>query len=192
MLTQITIAVLTSLISFFSCTPEEAHKKPIEPKEVYKDCCGTKPVEWTKDNGIYLFIPNAFTPNGDGVNDIFYPIVEDDDFEYFTMVVYAGNWDTSGVQLFLSDWIKKKDADKMGWNGTYNDGRPYKGLFTYLIKYYNTKGPEYHFGIEGQACAIDCVDAEEFAEKQGCFYPVQAVKGRLDKSKGHGEKACFE
>ena len=112
MLTQITIAVLTSLISFFSCTPEEAHKKPIEPKEVYKDCCGTKPVEWTKDNGIYLFIPNAFTPNGDGVNDLF--VIEGtpaDQITLYNLRIY----DRWGQEVFTSDKITDL------WNGKRNN-----------------------------------------------------------------------
>ena len=191
MLTQLSIVLMTTLLSYLSCTPDDAVKKDPAPKEVNKDCCGVQPVEWTTDRGGYIFMPNAFTPNGDGVNDVFYPIVNDEDFVYFNMVVFAGKWDTSGIKLFHQEIINRKDSERRGWNGTFPDGRPYKGLFTYLVTYFNHKGAEYTMGGQGEACAIDCSDAGEFAERQGCFYPVQAVNGKLDKSKGNQEEDCF-
>jgi hypothetical protein len=39
----------------------------------YATCCGAEPVEITVDTVYKLYVPNSFTPNGDGVNDIFVP-----------------------------------------------------------------------------------------------------------------------
>lgn len=61
-------------------------------------------------NGIYLFfVPNSFTPNGDGVNDLFFPEGEGIDFTNYTMQIF-NRW---GEVLFESS-----DASK-GWDGTY-------------------------------------------------------------------------
>jgi gliding motility-associated-like protein len=58
-------------------------------------------------NEEYIYIPNAFTPNGDNVNDVF--IVRSKNLTSGTMLIY----DRWGNKVFESDDIN------VGWNGMY-------------------------------------------------------------------------
>ena len=73
-----------------------------------------------------LYLPNSFTPNGDGLNDRFQPIFSyPDDIEWFELRIY----DRWGGLLFVT-----KDFN-YGWDG--NNVIP--GIYNYLI-YYKTVG----------------------------------------------------
>ncbi len=79
-----------------------------------------------------LFMPNAFTPNGDGQNDIFIPVAllfGSNDFS-FTI------WNRWGEQVFFSDNINT------GWNGTKNNSGKNSppGVYTYLIEFTDSRG----------------------------------------------------
>jgi len=70
-----------------------------------------------------LFVPNAFTPNGDGDNDIFYAygtnIVE------FEMMIF----DRWGEKLFTSDNLED------GWDGTYKTELVKTETYVWKINY---------------------------------------------------------
>ncbi|RYZ53794.1 MAG: T9SS type B sorting domain-containing protein [Sphingobacteriales bacterium] len=79
--------------------------------EVYKDC--------------YLDIPNAFTPNGDGVNDYFLPRqVLSKSLSGFSMQVF-NRW---GQIIFETSRI-----DGRGWDGRFNGTVQPDGVYIYLI-----------------------------------------------------------
>ena len=69
-----------------------------------------------------IYIPNAFTPNGDGINDIF-KIETLKVFSEFHLYIY-NRW---GEKLFESN---NKD---LGWDGTFKDKLVPFGIYTYLI-----------------------------------------------------------
>ena len=66
-------------------------------------------------------IPNAFTPNGDGLNDTFRPVTDYDRFSKFSMVIY-NSW---GQKQFETT----KPAD--GWNGKDAAAGVYVWVITY-------------------------------------------------------------
>ena len=70
-----------------------------------------------------LWIPNSFTPNGDGLNDIFKPetIAE---LENYSMLIF-NRW---GQQIFESNDISK------GWDGKYKGKAVPLGVYTYHIE----------------------------------------------------------
>lgn len=74
----------------------------------------------------YIAIPNAFTPNGDGANDYFFPRqLLSRAVLSFHMVVY----DRWGQVMFESDQL-----DGRGWDGTYNAALQQQGVYVYLIE----------------------------------------------------------
>jgi gliding motility-associated-like protein len=71
-----------------------------------------------------LMVPNAFTPNGDGVNDVFLPIVIKNLSEYH--LVIFNRW---GMVIFES-------ADpSIGWNGIDNGDHGEIGTYLWTIDY---------------------------------------------------------
>ena len=64
-----------------------------------------------------VYIPNAFTPNGDGRNDIFIPVFNDTlKIEDYNLEIY----DRFGIQIFQSD------NPNVGW-----DGLPFDTIYVY-------------------------------------------------------------
>lgn len=70
-----------------------------------------------------IFIPNAFTPNGDGLNDYF--MAEGKNIDSFRMKIY-NKW---GEMIFESENIYQ------GWNGQYENRPCPQGTYIYTIQY---------------------------------------------------------
>lgn len=73
-----------------------------------------------------VIVPNAFTPNGDGLNDTFKPIVNTELVRQFSMSIY-NKW---GQLIY-----ETRNASK-GWNG--EDALP--GVYNWVISYENRVG----------------------------------------------------
>lgn len=73
----------------------------------------------------YMGIPNAFTPNGDGINDYFFPRqLLADGLVSFKMEIY-NRW---GEQVFATT-----NTDGRGWDGKFNGVIQPEGVFIYII-----------------------------------------------------------
>jgi len=70
-----------------------------------------------------IYIPNAFTPNGDGLNDIFKPLIKN--YAEYQMYIY----DRWGELIFETDNLSN------GWDGTVSGGSDTKimDVYSYLI-----------------------------------------------------------
>lgn len=73
-----------------------------------------------------LWIPNSFTPNNDGVNDVFLP--KGVEIENFEMLIF-NRW---GEHLFTSDNLET------GWDGTFQGEIAKCDVYYYLIRYTRT------------------------------------------------------
>jgi len=71
----------------------------------------------------YLALPNAFTPNGDGRNDVFK--IGNMNFQKLQEFSVYNRW---GQQVFTTN------DPKQGWDGTYNGQPQEMGVYTYLIQ----------------------------------------------------------
>ena len=79
-------------------------------------------------NGSNLFIPNAFSPNNDGVNDVFYPIGTGIN-RIKSMRIFS-RW---GEVVFEKYNFRTNDAS-MGWNGKYKGNASSNEAFVYIIE----------------------------------------------------------
>lgn len=85
----------------------------------------------SEDCSCPIFVPNAFSPNGDGLNDLFRPSVECE--REYTLRVY----DRLGALIF--------DSESLGlpaWNGSVMNGGYYAepGLYIWSLELYEFKG----------------------------------------------------
>jgi gliding motility-associated-like protein len=81
------------------------------------------------EGAIGVFVPNIFSPNGDGLNESFLPLgIELEDCESFEMIVF----DRWGKEMFQSD-------DKLhGWDGMDKDEtEAMPGVYVWMLKYTN-------------------------------------------------------
>jgi gliding motility-associated-like protein len=82
------------------------------------------------EEGPTLYIPNAFTPNSDSINDIFY--VSGTNIKEFNMIIF----DRWGLKLFESSDIKT------GWDGKVNGNVVADGTYFHLVKAVGNDGVE--------------------------------------------------
>jgi gliding motility-associated-like protein len=83
-----------------------------------------------------IYMPNAFTPNGDGLNDIFLPQTAEAPTEYKLSV-----FDRSGNLVFISDDIQK------GWDGRINKNgleEVKEDVYIWRIEMKTAKGEKRH------------------------------------------------
>lgn len=71
-----------------------------------------------------IFLPNAFTPNGDGMNDYIFPL-SNKKFRMLTFMIY-NRWGN-----LVYNW---EDGDRRGWDGTYKGAQVDQGVFVYYIQ----------------------------------------------------------
>lgn len=82
----------------------------------------------TYDNRV-IFIPNAFSPNGDGINDVFYPTGANASFVK-SMTIF-NRW---GKQIFALNNFRGNDPAH-GWKGTWNGMPAQVGVYYYIIEF---------------------------------------------------------
>ena len=87
---------------------------------------------WCAAFDAYLWVPTAFSPNGDGVNDTF--AVVGGNFRTFTMMIY----DRWGTRIFSTDDYRT------GWDGTWKGKPAPEGVYLVLIKYQGGYEPRLH------------------------------------------------
>jgi gliding motility-associated-like protein len=78
--------------------------------------------------GLAFFAPNTFTPNGDGINDVFV-------VNMFTVISYKIQiFNRYGVPLFISNDLNNH------WDGTFNGEQLPVGTYYYIINAIDLNG----------------------------------------------------
>ncbi|MEM4326262.1 MAG: gliding motility-associated C-terminal domain-containing protein [Candidatus Pacearchaeota archaeon] len=70
----------------------------------------------------FVYLPNVFSPNGDGLNDVLY--VRGKGVSWFRVVIY-NRW---GNKVFESG------SFSVGWDGTYRGEKQDAGVYVYMIE----------------------------------------------------------
>jgi len=89
------------------------------------------------------YIPNAFTPNGNDLNEKFNLIGSGINPNTFEMRIF----DRWGKQIFYTRDINE------GWDGTYNGKIVQQGMYTYMIKFEDSQGYRKHV-VTGEVVII--------------------------------------
>ena len=89
----------------------------------YYGCTITDSIHVTYFTGPDIYVPNAFTPNGDGKNDIFRPfVVGISQFDYFRV------FDRNGRLVFQTQQYNQ------GWNGNISGKKSPAGTYVWEAK----------------------------------------------------------
>lgn len=98
---------------------EEYHLKVVTPE----GCVGYDSVKVRYIAGPDIYVPNAFTPNGDGINDIFRPIPVG-----IVNILFFRVFNRWGQEVFETrDYMK-------GWNGLYKGQRADAGTYVWEVE----------------------------------------------------------
>ena len=112
--------IITSIPGTYSITVTDNNGCKSSDTVLLKDSCSA-----------VLFVPNAFTPNNDGLNDFF--IIQSHNITTFNIFIFS-RW---GEQIFSSENINDS------WDGKYKGKEVSVGIYYYIITYtdlHNNKG----------------------------------------------------
>ncbi len=91
-------------------------------------CVDTAMLRFRVDRTRKVYIPNVFTPNGDGSNDRFY--AQSPDFGHIVKMLIFNRW---GGIVFESNTARFNDP-RSGWDGSYRGVELDPAVFAYLIE----------------------------------------------------------
>jgi gliding motility-associated-like protein len=91
-------------------------------------CGSSDTIEVTANCPLFLYLPNSFTPNGDGINDFF--MAYGHNVAEFRMEIY----DRFGELIYTSDSMAK------GWNGGYKNIAAPQAVYVYKVNYQGYDG----------------------------------------------------
>lgn len=182
---QFVYYIISLCVLFIACSKADSNDT-----FEYNSCCGAASVDTSFLDSAYVYIPNVFTPNGDGINDYFRPFWSGEVKDVIYMIVYS-----------LEDksiWFARSGSDNIppeeyGWDGIRRDTMLlHKGGFGYEIAFFVNEN--FIYTTTGMACSIHCgPEAAIFNGRPGCFYPNQAgANGNLNPLIANGEKNCFK
>ncbi|MBL4704379.1 MAG: gliding motility-associated C-terminal domain-containing protein, partial [Flavobacteriales bacterium] len=82
---------------------------------------------------VHVFIPNAFSPDGDGLNDVFVPILSQPEISNYQFIIF----DRWGQELFSSERMGE------GWDGTQQGDALPIGVYVWMIRFRKDWNYEY-------------------------------------------------
>ncbi|MBL8002532.1 MAG: gliding motility-associated C-terminal domain-containing protein [Flavobacteriales bacterium] len=89
-------------------------------------CTALTDTVWVNEGGCapFIHVPNTFTPNGDGFNEVFAPVIEGG-FERYELLIF----DRWGERIFTSD------QPGQAWDGTLNGTPVQDGVYVWTLRY---------------------------------------------------------
>lgn len=99
-------------------------------------CIAEDEIEVRVDDSRNIYIPNIFTPNGDGSNDYFQIFTGSgvENINYFKV------FDRWGNQMYSDENVDLNPGGTIGWNGTFLNRNVNSGVYVYVIEVYFIDG----------------------------------------------------
>ena len=149
-------------------------------------CCNTPAINAMVGNG-HVYVPNVFTPNADGINDVLV-IYGDQNIKLIRSFRVS---DKEGASVFYSENTMLNDFIYT-WDGTVNN--QYKnGVYSIVMEVEALDGTI--ATLQGKVCNYRCLDmeGEDLISGEGCQFPVQGEDGIYNPDIPTFESSgCFE
>jgi len=171
---------LLFILSLAICACDQEKDKP-----ALQGCCETPSIDAAFGNG-HVYVPNIFTPNGDGLNDILF--IFGDSVQQIINFEIRKN---SGELVFHAENIPLWD-DLGEWDGKVN-GVVEKGLYSIALTLIAEDGTITSF--TGKTCNYPCgsVEESEMVDGTNCQFPIQDDNGHHNPSLASGEPSdCYK
>ncbi|MDB5228749.1 MAG: domain containing protein [Bacteroidota bacterium] len=117
-------------------TGEQTTSIPVTDAGIYwvrvtalNNCANSDTILVSDDCTAEIYIPNAFTPNGDGINDVFIPLSNSKFVTIDKMLIF----DRWGEQMYEADNFNIEDK-KFAWDGTYKGSNAQMDTYVYYIE----------------------------------------------------------
>jgi len=123
--TQVDTVIETELIYITDTLYQTLYDTIVQYEFILVDCVTGLPCD---DFGLLncedsdIYIPNSFTPNNDGINDVWEVVISSDCWSDVEVKIF-NRW---GENIWTSN-----DINNLRWNGSYNDGLYYSQIETY-------------------------------------------------------------
>lgn len=184
-------SILVFVSIFVMSCKAQVDDPTIDAGHIYEGCCGASPVEFDFEE-MHVYVPNVFTPNGDGINDYFLPYVNSEVIEVVDYTIYEPVLDSNVILFYTQTIVYGENQNVFAWNGLRPDGAEFKGPFRYSMTVVSKNGVS-ALEVRGTACRVLCgTDAQVFQTLDGCFYPSQVDStGALDATLPSRETGCF-
>ena len=92
-------------------------------------CVATQEISIRVDTNIEIYVPNVFSPNGDGANDIFWVQGKDEDVMIESLLIY----DRWGNKVYEAEDMPIGEASR-GWDGNFNGSPVNPGVYVYVLE----------------------------------------------------------
>jgi CHU_C Type IX secretion signal domain len=159
---------------------------PYVTEDPYKGCCGTKAVEENIGKSL-VYIPNIFTPNNDGINDVFKPFYDPSQMKVTNFKVF----NAKSELVWEKKEVKEGELASYWFAGVTKDST-YTGVFNYSMEFTSASGE--NKVITGSACSVKCKEKTPIGieDKSKCFFPMQFQKDSVNHfSPIHIEVECL-
>ena len=104
-------------------------KEGIYYVKIYDGCTSTSDtlLVKTKSCKCNFYVPTAFSPNNDGINDAFLPLRKCDEFKDYKFMVY-NRW---------NELLFQTNDENLGWNGFYRNAEQQTDTYVWLLEYFD-------------------------------------------------------